>query len=98
MSRAGLLGLAVGLVVAATAPVLRRRLAAVLVGAARGGRGVRRAAAGLPERPTPNPLLGLAGLAGAAAVLVLAERRRGDRDGRGGRWSRAGGPAGGPAG
>jgi hypothetical protein len=75
MSRAGALALAVGLATAATAPVLRRRMAdswPTLPAAAVGFGGL---VPSLPETADPNPALALAGLAGAAAVLVLAERR-----------------------
>jgi hypothetical protein len=74
MSRAGGLALGVGLAVAATAPVLRRRLArswSALPTAAVGFGGL---LPSLPEASTPNPLLALAGLAAAAAVPVLADR------------------------
>ena len=75
MSRAGALALVVGLAVAIAAPTLRRRLIRswpALPAAAVGFAGL---APSLPVTSTPQPLLAVAGLLGAAVVLGLAERR-----------------------
>jgi hypothetical protein len=75
MSRAGAAALVVGLVVAAGAPTLRRRLAGnwpALPAAAAGFAGL---LPSLPEPSTPDPLSALAGLVGGVVLLVCADRR-----------------------